>query len=207
MATSYLTFRLATETYAVALDTVSEIVPHPERIARVPTAPDWVRGVFNLRGSVVPALDLCKKLGYASSEPTRRTCVLISHVQVETLSLVLGMIVDAIDDLSELEPGQIEPVPAFGTALRVDCLLGTFRRGDEVVCVLDLPRMFKNDELLSTALSEERALAVTAQLERQRVEAEAQTRAAQRAEAAGAAGVDMGRADPALPGLFLFEET
>jgi purine-binding chemotaxis protein CheW len=205
MATPYLTFRLATETYAVALDSVSEIAPYPQSIARVPTAPDWVRGMFNLRGTVVPALDLCRKLGYAASQSTRRSCVLITHVQVETLSLVLGMIVDAIDDLSELEPGQIEPPPAFGSALRVDCLLGTFRRGDSVVCVLDLPRMFKNDELLATALSEERARVVTAQLERKRIEAENQARAARAGEPA-AGSVDMGRADPELPGLFLFEE-
>src|SRR4051812_28013789 len=99
MPATYLTFRLSEELYAVRLDAVSEIAAYPERIARVPTAPAWVRGLFSLRGSVVPALDLCEKLGFLTSQPSARTCVLITHVQIETLGLVVGMIVDKVEDL------------------------------------------------------------------------------------------------------------
>jgi purine-binding chemotaxis protein CheW len=140
MPTTYLTFHLSRETYAVALASVSEIAAYPERIARVPTAPDWMRGVFNLRGSVVPAIDLCCKLGYDRSTATDRSCVLITQITVDGLELQLGP-------------------PAFGSALRVECLLGTTRCDDEIVCVLDLPRMFRDEELLAAALADARSKA------------------------------------------------
>lgn len=203
MATSYLTFRLANETYAVQLKSVSEIAAYPERIARVPTAPDWVRGVFNLRGSVVPAIDLCKRLGYESSGVGARTVVLIVNVQIDTLALVLGMVVDAVDDLLDLEPADIEAPPAFGSSWRVDCLLGTVRRDDAVVCVLDLLRMFKQEELLAAALSEERTRSEAARIEQERKRL---AQEAARTHTESKTNVDMGREDPDLPGLFLFEE-
>jgi purine-binding chemotaxis protein CheW len=204
MASSYLTFRLATETYVVALESVSEIAAYPDRIARIPTAPDWVRGVFNLRGSVVPVLDLRLRLRYEASQPSPRTCVLITHLAIETLALTFGMIVDSVDNLLEIETAEIESPPAFGSSLRVDCLLGTVRRDGAELCVLDLPRMFKNEELLAAALTDERGRAATAQieLERQKLEREAQRRNAR----TPAPSPDMGREDPALPGLFLFED-
>lgn len=209
MPNTYLTFRLASETYAVPLDSVSEIAMYPERVARVPTAPQWVRGLFNLRGSVLPALDLCAKLGFQSTQPTDRTCLLITQVQVEALQFVAGMIVDKVEDLLELEPAQLEPPPAFGGAVRVDCLLGTVRHAGIVVCVLDLPSMFKNEELLAVALQQERERVTTAQAEQSRRELE---RASLRPPAAisdeaRAHGHDVGREDPALPGLFLFEDS
>jgi purine-binding chemotaxis protein CheW len=159
MPTTYLTFHLSRETYAVALASVSEIAAYPERIARVPTAPDWMRGVFNLRGSVVPAIDLCCKLGYDRSTATDRSCVLITQITVDGLELQLGLIVDMVNDLIELNDAQIEPPPAFGSALRVECLLGTTRCDDEIVCVLDLPRMFRDEELLAAALADARSKA------------------------------------------------
>ena len=216
MPLSYLTFHLANETYAVALDSVTEIVAHPERIARVPTAPDWVRGVFSLRGNVVPAIDLCRKVGFESSADSRRTCVLMIDVQVEAVALQLGMIVDAVDSLIEVEPQEIEAPPAFGSSLRVDCLQGTVRRGDAVVCVLDLVRMFKEEELLAAAISDQRTRdedarrkQLAAQLATAR--SSASSDATQQADSAARStpepdAAQLGREDPQLPGLFLFEE-
>lgn len=206
MATNYLTFRLASELYAVPLDSVSEIAPYPAQIARVPTAPPWLRGLFNLRGQVVPALDLCTKLGFASSQPSQRSCALIMRVQVEALDFVAAMIVDRVEDLTEIEPTQIEAPPAFGSGLKVECLLGTVRRGESIVCVLDLPRMFKGEELLAAALAEERARVNTEHAEEQR---HALERASLRPQpmAAEANSQELGRPDPELPGLFVFEDT
>lgn len=205
MATNYLTFRLASDLYAVPLDSVSEIAAYPEHIARVPTAPPWLRGLFNLRGQVVPALDLCAKLGFASTQPTERTCALITRVQVEPLDFVAAMLVDRVEDLTEIEPTQIEPPPAFGSGLKVECLLGTVRRKESIVCVLDLPRMFKGEELLAAALAEESARATTAHAEEQR---HALERASLRPlpSAANEVSGELGREDPELPGLFMFEE-
>src|SRR4051812_36658821 len=109
MSTTYLTFHLSREVYAVALASVSEIASYPERIARVPTAPDWMRGVFSLRGSVVPAIDLCRKLGYEKSVTSSRSCVLITQVALDGLQLQFGLIVDLVSDLIELDDAQIEP--------------------------------------------------------------------------------------------------
>jgi purine-binding chemotaxis protein CheW len=205
MPTTYLTFRLDQETYAVLLSSVSEIATYPERIARVPTAPPWLRGLFSLRGSVLPALDLCARLGYESSQPTQRTCLLIAPIAVETLSFTAGMIVDKVEDLLELEPGQIEPPPTFGSSLRVECLLGTVRRGDDIVCVLDVPRMFKHEELLSVALIEERERTKTARAEEERRQLERESLRPAAAKGGDSPAPDLGRADPELPGLFLFD--
>ena len=198
----HLTFRVASETYAVPLDSVSEIAGYPESLARVPTAPAWVRGVFNLRGSVVPAIDLAAKLGYGGSSCTKRTCVLLARFQVDAVSLFVGIIVDAVEDLVALEPSQIEPPPQFGSALRVECLLGTVRQNDKVLCVLDLVRLFRQEELLAAALTEQRERTATAQKEAERRVAEAQaaarTRTLAATETAGSAETG--------PGLILFED-
>jgi purine-binding chemotaxis protein CheW len=199
MAASYLTFHLGSETYAVQLARVSEIVAYPERIARVPTAPVWLRGLFNLRGAVLPALDLCSRLGYATSQPTGRTCLLITQVEVERLSFSVAMIVDSVHDLLELTPEQIEPAPAFGSGLRVECLLGTVRKDGDVLCVLDLTRLFAQDELLELALQEERARA-------QLMAAPAPQPEPKRNEPAPATAPDLGRPDPDIPGLYVFED-
>jgi purine-binding chemotaxis protein CheW len=205
MATTYLTFQLASEIYAVPLASVSEIATYPERISRVPTAPAWLRGLFSLRGSIVPALDLCRKLGFTSSQPSERTCILVTQVEVEGLTFIAGMIVDRVNDLMELEPAQIESPPAFGSQLRVECLLGIVRRGDNIVCVLDLPRLFRQEELLTAALVEERERTHTAQLEEQRRQLE---RASLRPQPlAEPMSRELGREDPDMPGLFMFEDS
>jgi len=155
----YLTFSLSKENYALAAEMIDEISAYPSSIATVPMAPPWVRGVFNLRGSVIPAIDLGAKLGLPVSTPDKRSCLLIARFVVDGLSLSLGLIVDAVTDMVTLETSDIEPPPPFGSSFHVRCFMGTARRGDAPLCIIDLQEAFRSEELLAASLDEARARA------------------------------------------------
>jgi purine-binding chemotaxis protein CheW len=144
----YLTFQLAGEEYALGILRVREIIQWQE-VTRVPTAPAAIRGVLNLRGSVVPVVDLGVKFGIGPTEPTRRTCIVIVEVEREGGRTVMGIIADAVSQVMELGAGDIEPPPSFGTRVRMDYLQGMARMGDRFALVLDADRLLSIAELLS----------------------------------------------------------
>lgn len=144
----YLTFALGGEEYALGILRVREIIQWQE-VTRVPTAPAAIRGVLNLRGSVVPVVDLGVKFGLGSTEPTRRTCIVIVDVEREGGRTVMGIIADAVSQVMELGEGDIEPPPSFGTRVRMDYLQGMARVGDRFALVLDADRLLSTAELLS----------------------------------------------------------
>lgn len=144
----YLTFQLGGEEYALGILRVREIIQWQE-VTRVPTAPAAIRGVLNLRGSVVPVVDLGVKFGVGATEPTRRTCIVIVEVEREGERTVMGVIADAVSQVMELGEGDIEPAPSFGTRVRVDYLHGMARMGDRFALVLDVDRLLSTTELLS----------------------------------------------------------
>lgn len=145
----YLTFQLAGEEYALGILRVREIIQWQE-ITRVPTAPPAIRGVLNLRGSVVPVVDLGLKFGLGATEPTRRTCIVIVEVEREGGQTVMGIVADAVSQVMDLDDGDIEPPPSFGTRMRVDFLEGMARMGDRFALVLNVDRLLSTAELLST---------------------------------------------------------
>lgn len=155
MATTYLTFCLNREVFALPLACVSEIATHPERIARVPGAPHWLRGMFNLRGSEVPAIDLASKLGFEPTTRTQRTCLLMVPFAQGSAQVQLGLIVAEVGDLIVLDDDEIEPAEPSRALLHAEWLLGTAGAQGEIVSVLDWQRMFREEELLAAARARE----------------------------------------------------
>ncbi len=149
---STLTFILANEEYAVDVLSVKEIIEFGE-VTRVPGTPSYVRGVINLRGSVVPVVDLAVKLGREPSPLSRRSCIVIVEIGKASEQMVTGVVADAVNQVIEFAPGDIEPPPAFGTGVRLQYLDGIAKIGESFVLVLNM-----NNLLAESA----QALAVTA---------------------------------------------
>jgi purine-binding chemotaxis protein CheW len=138
--TQYLTFTLAGEEYGLPILRVKEIMEY-ESPTRVPMTPASVRGVINVRGSVVPVLDLAVKFGLPQSPITNRHCIVIVEVEVEGEDTVMGVIADAVSEVREFAPQDIEPPPSFGTAVRVEFLRGMGKVGKRFVLLLDVDRV------------------------------------------------------------------
>ena len=146
----YLCFRLAGEECAIGILRVREILEY-DAVTKVPAMPPWVRGVMNLRGGVVPVIDLTVKFGLPESPVTRRTCIVIVEVAFDGEPAVMGIVVDAVSQVLELSPADIEPPPPFGTSVRADYLLGLGTFGDRFVLLLDIDRVLSAAELLKAA--------------------------------------------------------
>lgn len=140
--TQYLTFTLAGEEYAVTILKVREIVRYDPTLTAVPAMPAWVRGVMNLRGSVVPVVDLAVKFGAPSRVITNRTCVVVMEASVNGDQTVIGVIADAVSQVLALASGEVEPPPSFGTSIRGDVLTGLGKIGERFVLIVDVDRVF-----------------------------------------------------------------
>lgn len=150
----YLTFYVAGEEYAVTILKVTEII-ECVTLTHVPGTPAWIRGVLNLRGSVVPVVDLAVKFGLAATLLTRRTCVVMVELEHDGDRMVLGVMADAVNQVVELGPDQIQPPPSFGPKVRVDCIQGMGNSGDAFVVLLDIDRVLSSNEILAASVVEE----------------------------------------------------
>lgn len=142
----YLTFTLAGETFAVGTLSVKEIIEYGQLTA-VPMMPPSIRGVINLRGAVVPVIDLGARFGGLQTEVGRRTCIVILEVDHIDEQQVIGVLVDAVNEVLEIAPTQIEPPPSFGGHIRTDFILGMGKVGSRFVILLDIGRVLSVDEL------------------------------------------------------------
>ena len=152
----YLTFSLSGGEYAIAVLRVREIIEY-EAVTRVPSTPAFLRGVINLRGSVVPVVDLARKFRLPESPVTKRTCIIIAEVESEAGRIVMGVLADAVNQVVDFRPDEIEPPPSFGTPVRVDYLRGLGKLGGEFVLVLDTDRVLSTGELADVASAPEEA--------------------------------------------------
>ena len=143
----YLTFLLANEEYAIGILKVKEIIEY-DTVTTVPRTPKWVRGVINLRGAVVPVVDLAIKFGLELTPVTKTTCIVIVETQFESQNTTIGIIVDAVSQVMELATDDLQPVPEFGTRVKVDYLLGMAQLGKKFALLLDVDRVLSTDELL-----------------------------------------------------------
>jgi purine-binding chemotaxis protein CheW len=150
--TQYLTFSMAGEEYAIGALRVREIIEY-DTVTTVPSTPAYVRGVINLRGSVVPVLDLAVKFGLPPTQVTKRTCIVITEIELDGDRTVLGLLADAVSQVIGLAPGDIEAPPSFGTRVRVDYLLGMGKVGQKLVLILDVDRILAATELLAAGAS------------------------------------------------------
>jgi purine-binding chemotaxis protein CheW len=146
MTVQYLTFFMAGEEYAVGILQIREILELGP-ITRIPATPAHVRGVINVRGSVVPVIDLAVKLGLPETQVTRRTCVVIVEVALQGETRVLGVLVDAVHQVIELSAAEIEAPPSFGTQIPASFLLGMARAEPKFVMLLDLDRVLTAAEI------------------------------------------------------------
>jgi purine-binding chemotaxis protein CheW len=145
-AQQFLTFALGGEMYAIKIDNIKEIIEYGS-LTTVPMMPEFVRGVINLRGRVVPVLDLSVRFGRSPTEVTKRTCNVIIEVQSEGLTLDIGIVVDAVSEVLEIPAFDIEPAPAFGAKIRADFIQGMGKVGGEFVIILGLDKVLSVEEI------------------------------------------------------------
>jgi purine-binding chemotaxis protein CheW len=143
----YLTFMIGGEEYAISLLKVKEIIEY-DTVTEVPKTPEWVRGVINLRGSVVPVIDLAVKFRLPASVAGKLTCIVITEVECEGEATVMGVMADAVRQVIDLKPQDVEEPPTFGTRVKVDYLLGMARSGKKFCLILDTEKVLSTDELL-----------------------------------------------------------
>ena len=144
----YLTYFLAEEEYGVNIQQVKEIIEYTA-ITKVPKVPRWIRGVINLRGNVVPVVDLAVRFGLEERPITKTTCIIIVEVQQETEKAVMGVIADAVNQVIALTAEEIEEPPAFGTRVRLEYLAGMGKLGKKFALILNIDRVLSTAELLT----------------------------------------------------------
>ncbi len=148
----YLTFLTAGEEYAVGIVKVSEIVEY-ETVTTVPNTPVWIRGVTNLRGRVVPVVDLAAKFGLPHSNISKFSCIIITEVMFQGEKLTMGVLADSVSQVVELSADEIEAPPPFGTRVKTEYLLGMGPLGKKFCLILDIDKVLSADELLAVTES------------------------------------------------------
>ncbi len=144
----YLTFTLEGERFALEIGRVREVLEF-RGATRVPRTPEFMRGVINLRGNVVPVVDLKAKFGMGVTESTVDTCVVIVEVEIDGEATVLGALADSVQEVIELDAGQVEPPPRMGAGLDTAFIRGVGKLGEEFVILVDIDRVFSAEELVA----------------------------------------------------------
>ena len=142
----YLTFKLAEEIFAFDVAKVREILELTS-ITKVPQTPEFMRGVINLRGSVVPVIDLRLNFGMQCTEQTVNTCIIVVEVNLTGEILVLGVLADSVQEVVEMEPDHIEPPPQLGTKLNTEFIKGMGKVENDFVMILDIDKVFSANTL------------------------------------------------------------
>jgi purine-binding chemotaxis protein CheW len=145
-AGKYLTFKLGAEDYGLEILKVQEIIGIL-KVTRVPRLPDFIRGVINLRGKVIPVIDLRLKFGMEAKADTERTCIIVVQVSHASSKLITGIIVDDVSEVLNITADQLEPPPAFDTSVDVRFLFGMGKIGQKVVMLLDIDRVLSSEQL------------------------------------------------------------
>jgi purine-binding chemotaxis protein CheW len=142
----YLTFTLGGEMFAIGILGIKEIIEYGN-LTSVPMMPACVRGVINLRGAVVPVVDLAARFGRPGAEVTRRSCIVIIEAESDTGAQDVGLMVDAVSAVLEIPANEIEPAPSFGARIRADFISGMAKVNGKFVIVLNVDRVLSVDEM------------------------------------------------------------
>lgn len=151
MAETYqklLTFSLGSEGYGVSIIKVKEIIGMMD-ITPIPKTPEFIKGVINLRGRIIPVMDLRVKFGMEPKEYNERTCIIVAEVLMNGLQKLLGIVVDMVSEVVTISDEQIEPPPEYGTNIEHSAILGIGKIKDRVVIILDIDEVFLCDELIN----------------------------------------------------------
>jgi purine-binding chemotaxis protein CheW len=144
----YLTFVLGREVFAIGILAIKEIIEYDE-LTSVPMMPDCIRGVINLRGAVVPVMDLALRFGRASSPVTKRTCIVIVEGEQNGEREDIGVVVDAVNAVLDIPASEIEPPPAFGAKIRTEFIQGLGKVNGKFVILLNVARVLAVEELMT----------------------------------------------------------
>ena len=155
----YLTFRLGEEVFGLQIAKVREVLDYTS-VTRVPQTPAFMRGVINLRGTVVPVVDMRLKFGLEETDWTVNTCIIIVEVELDNETTILGALADSVQEVMELGPEQIEPAPKIGTRLKTEFIKGMGKVAEKFVILLNIDRVFSSEELVLVTDMQEAAEAI-----------------------------------------------
>jgi purine-binding chemotaxis protein CheW len=151
---SFLTFRLGDELFAASVTKVIEILEIP-KITRVPRSPEFIRGVVNLRGNVLSVVDSRIKFGLPAVDDTINTCIVVINVNVDGQNLTMGLIVDAVKEVMEIEDGQVQAVPEIGSKYKSEFIEGMVKSDEQFIMILNVDQLFsESDASLLNELTE-----------------------------------------------------
>ncbi|ACT51947.1 chemotaxis protein CheW [Methylovorus glucosotrophus] len=142
----YLTFMLGAEIFAINILSIKEIIEYGN-LTIVPKMPSFIRGVINLRGAVVPVIDLAARFARGEAAISRKSCIVIIEVEHEDVQQVIGVLVDAVNEVLEIASDQIEPVPSFGAKIRTDFIEGMGKVDQKFVIILNVNQVLSVDEM------------------------------------------------------------
>lgn len=142
----YLTFQLGGETFAIGILSIKEILEYVQ-LTHVPLMPSFIRGVMNLRGAVVPVIDLSTRFGRAHTNILHRTCIVIVEITVEDHQQYIGILVDAVHEVLAISASDIEPPPQFGSKIRADFIAGMAKMANRFVILLHVDKVLSVDEM------------------------------------------------------------
>jgi len=142
----YLTFSLGGEMFAVGILNVKEIIEYGH-LTEIPMMPTFIRGVINLRGSVVPVIDLSARFGGKTTEVSRRTCIVIIEVVDQDFRSDIGILVDAVSEVLEIPASEIEPPPSFGAKIRADFIFGMGKVSGKFVIILNIDKVLSVEKI------------------------------------------------------------
>lgn len=146
LAGKYLTFRLAEEEYGLEILKVQEII-QMQAVTRVPRTPDYVRGVINLRGKVIPVIDLRKKFSLETAKDTEKTCIIVVQIASGDTHVVMGIIIDEVKEVLDIRAENIEDTPSFGSSIDTEFILGMGKIGTSVKILLDIDKVMSAKEI------------------------------------------------------------
>ena len=142
----YLTFSMASEEYGIGILKIKEIIGMMS-ITTVPQTPEFIKGVINLRGKVIPVIDLRLRFGMTANDYTERTCIIVVEIPGLSGTVMIGIVVDSVSEVLSIKGDEIEETPTFGTKLNTDYILGMAKMDGGVKILLDIDRVLSRDEM------------------------------------------------------------
>jgi purine-binding chemotaxis protein CheW len=148
LAGKYLTFKVSEEEYGLEILKVQEII-QMQTVTKVPKTPDYVRGVINLRGKVIPVVDLRKKFGLSASVDTEKTCIIVVQISNDESKVTTGIIIDEVKEVLDIKSENIEETPSFGASINTEFILGMGKIGTSVKILLDIDKVMSTQDINS----------------------------------------------------------
>lgn len=144
---TYLSFKLSEEVFAINVSKVINIM-EVSKITRVPKAPEYMRGVINLRGTVLPVIDMSIKFGLPEKEKTVDTSIIVLNIDLNGEAILVGILVDAVREVLELRNKEISPSPSIGTKYNISFIEGMWQIEDKFIMILDIDKVFNTEEII-----------------------------------------------------------